>query len=200
MPPGEKNAKDSQIAASATFTVLKNPACGFRACAIPKPRARTSIAATGPSASASRRSGRPRNVSSSHRAAKINAQPSGAACAAQRDQSGVSCTRAPLPRNASAIASAAITAPSVAPLTSRCVIPSVVCQPSWSQERFASRTPTSQVANPKESPRLRAFTARDQGEGSATRMNRSRRSEPPKPTSAKTVTPARARPRRRSRS
>src|SRR6266446_1503651 len=57
IPPAEKNANDSQIAASATFTVLKKVAWSFLACASPKRTARISIAGSGPSASARRRSG-----------------------------------------------------------------------------------------------------------------------------------------------
>jgi len=57
MPPTEKNANESQIAASATFTVLKKVAFGFRTCAKPNSTARISIAGTAPIASARRRSG-----------------------------------------------------------------------------------------------------------------------------------------------
>src|SRR5204862_1999892 len=112
MPPFAKNARDSQIAASATLIVLKTVALGFRAWARPNRQASSTVAGITPSASESLRSGKPRKASSSPTAARMSARSSGSATWGHRLQSPVKCTRAPSSRTASPIADDDMIAPS----------------------------------------------------------------------------------------
>src|SRR6266516_3365729 len=95
MPPDEKNAIDSQMAASPTFTELNTVAFGFLACSRPNRTASNSIAGSTPNASESRRSGKPRKPNSSPSAAKIRPMMSGSAIRGHRLQSPVNWMGAP---------------------------------------------------------------------------------------------------------
>src|ERR1041385_2667542 len=146
MPPAEKNASDSQTAASATLTVLKTVAFGFQACPTPNRIASRSVAGITPNASDSRRSGKPRNASSSPSAAQMRPRMSGSAMRGQMFQSPVKCTRAPSSTTASPIATLAMTAPSARPRSQGASAGRR--QPRSDQLYFSSRRPTIQVARP----------------------------------------------------
>src|SRR5437773_913475 len=147
MPPDEKNAIDSQMAASATFTELNTVAFGFLACSRPNRTASNSIAGSTPNASESRRSGKPRKPNSSPSAAKIRPMMSGSAIRGHRLQSPVNWIRAPSSTTASPIATEAITAPMATPRSHG--VTAGVRHPSSAHEYFCSKRPTIQVDKPK---------------------------------------------------